>query len=248
MSDKTKNNGASNSTSAVNKIVSNEGKGVTSKSEVKKPQAFAGRTEDIRVLIKSKHTSPNKEAIIEVFKGQPKQINGFDDSDGITKMLGYHASEVDELLTTLQKGVKGPPYHEELIQYRFKDGEIRAPSGSTNYLLCSENSKSSKGEALKQGNRSPAGPGFNSGPNRSMNMSGPMSSRGGPASSRGGPMSSRSGPVSSLGGPGSSNSGIGSSKNGGPSGTNKTGEITQEDMDNRAAVARAVIQAVRNRR
>ena len=237
MSDKTKNNGAS----GVNKIVLNEDKGVTSKSDVKKPQAFAGRTEDIRVLIKSKHTSPNKEAIIEVFKGQPKQINGFDDSDGISKMLGYHASEVDELLTTLQKGVKGPPYHEELIQYRFKDGAIRAPSGSTNYLLCSENSKLNKGEALKQGNRSFSGPGFNSGPNRSMNMSGPMSSRGGPMSSRGGPASSR-------GGPGSSNSGMGSSKNGGPYGTNKTGEITQEDMDNRAAVARAVIKAIRDRR
>ena len=133
MSDKTKNNGEINGTSDVNKIVSTEGTGVTSKSEVKKTKAFAGRTEDIRVLIKSKHTSPNKEAIIEVFKGQPKQIDGFDDLDGITKMLGYHASEVDELLTTLQKGVKGPPYHEELIQYIFKDGAIRAlPSGSTN--------------------------------------------------------------------------------------------------------------------
>lgn len=236
MSDKTKNNGAG----AVNKIVSTEGKGVTSKSDVKKPQAFAGRTEDIRVLIKSKHTSPNKEAIIEVFKGQPKQINGFDDSDGIAKMLGYHASEVDELLTTLQKGVKGPPYHEELIQYRFKDGEIRAPSGSTNYLLCSENSKSSKGEALKQGNRSPGGTGFNSGPNRSMNMSGPGSYK------IDGPGSSKSILGFSKSSPGSSKSGLGFSKSS-PGSSSGTSKISQEDLRDRKVVIEAVKKAIRDR-
>jgi hypothetical protein len=244
MSDKKPANGASNGASAVNKIVSNQDKGVTSNSNVKKTQPFAGRTEDIRVLIKSKHTSPNKEAIIEVFKGQPKQIDGFDDLDGIAKMLGYHASEVDELLTTLQKGVKGPPYHEELIQYRFKDGAIRAPSGSTNYLLCSENSTSSKGDALKQGNRSSSGPGFNSGPNRSMNTSGPGSSRAGPESSRGGPASSKSGLGSSRAGPGSSKSGSESAKSG-SSGTSKT---TQEDLQDRNVVIEAVKKAIRDRR
>jgi hypothetical protein len=146
MSDKT--TGAN----GVKKIVSNEDKGVTSKSDVKKPQAIAGRTEDIRVLIKSKHTSPNKEAIIEVFKGQPKQINGFDDLDGIAKMLGYHAGEVDELLTTLQKGVKGPPYHEELIQYIFKDGAIRAsPSVSMNLNKNSIEEKSNFGRGSSKG-------------------------------------------------------------------------------------------------
>jgi len=240
MSDKTTANGAG----AVNKIVSNQDKGVTSNSNVKKNQTFAGRTEDIRVLIKSKHTSPNKEAIIEVFKGQPKQIDGFDDLDGIAKMLGYHASEVDELLTTLQKGVKGPPYHEELIQYRFKDGAIRAPSGSTNYLLCSENSTSSKGDALKQGNRSSSGPGFNSGPNRSMNTSGPGSSRGGPGYSRAGPESSKSGLGSSRAGPGSSKSGSESAKSG-SYGTSKT---TQEDLQDRNVVIEAVKKAIRDRR
>ena len=247
MSDKTKNNGAS----AVNKIVSNQDKGVTSKSEVKKTQAFAGRTEDIRVLIKSKHTSPNKEAIIEVFKGQPKQIDGFDDLDGIAKMLGYHASEVDELLTTLQKGVKGPPYHEELIQYRFKDGAIRVPSGSTNYLLCSENSTSGKGDALKPGNRSSSGPGFNSGPNRSMNTSGPESSRSGLGSSRSGPGSSRSGPGASRSGPESSKSGPESSRSGpesAKSGSSGTSKPTQEDLRDRNVVIEAVKKAIRDRR
>jgi hypothetical protein len=243
MSDKTKNNGASNGTGAVNKIVSNQDKGVTSNPNVKKTQAFAGRTEDIRVLIKGKHTSPNKEAIIEVFKGQPKQIDGFDDSDGISKMLGYHASEVDELLTTLQKGVKGPPYHEELIQYRFKDDAIRAPSGSTNYLLCSENSTSSKGETLKHGNKSSSGPGFNSGPNRSMNIFGTGYSTSGLGSSRGGPGSSRGGPGSSKSGPGSSTSGTEYSKRN-PSVTNKP---TQEDLHNRNVVIEAVKKAIRDR-
>jgi len=223
MSDKTKNNGASNGASDVNKIISTEGNGATPKSGIKKSQMVAGRVDDIRVLIKGKHTSPNKETIIEVFKGQPKQIDGFDDLDGIAKMLGYHASEVDELLTTLQKGVKGPPYHEELIQYIFKDGAIRAlPSGSTNL------------------NKNRIGEKSNSGPGSSQ--SGPGSSNSGPGSSQSGPGSSKSGPGSSKSGPDSSKSGPESSQNG-----QENQARQQEDMKKRNTVVTSVVSAIKLR-
>jgi hypothetical protein len=105
----------------------------------KKKSPFVSRTEDIRVLIKKKHTSPNKDAIIQVYKGQPKSIDGFDDWDGISKMIGYHTGEVDETLATLQKGAVPPPYHEELIQFRFTDNALTSASNtSSTKALCSD--------------------------------------------------------------------------------------------------------------
>jgi len=138
----------------------------------KKKQPFSGRTEDVRVLIKKKHTSPNPEAVIEVHRGQPKTIDGIDHLDGIAKMLGYQASEVDELLATLQKGVVGPPYHEELIQFRFKDNVITSGKDhiETSILCPGSGSGFGFGSGKKQGASS--GTGFNGGPNRSMNSQG----------------------------------------------------------------------------
>jgi hypothetical protein len=150
--------------------------GSENKTAIKIPKKpFAGRTEDIRVLIKNKHTSPNQDSIIEVFKSGPS-IDGIDDADGIAKMINFHTNEVDETLATLQKGLIGPPYHEELIQFRFKDKPIASKDLPRSALCEAEGEESvrsdgkTKSLAASQGVGQSQGWGQNQGPSFGKNL------------------------------------------------------------------------------